>query len=112
MTEWDRKAVAAVHATAHKSAALWRTAASQIRAALAIPAEGEQDLEMLAFAAAEEKAETWRKNLEKLPSYVSYWRLHQAVSRRSLGELAAMAHEGKGDPARLPLVLEQTWRGP
>src|SRR5205085_11668551 len=67
------------------------------------------DLEGLAFTAAEEKAETWRKHLDQLPSYVSYWRLHQAVSRRSLGELAAMAHEGKGDPARLPLVLEQTW---
>jgi len=109
VSDWDRKAVASLHAASHQAAAAWRAAAAQVREKLAIPAGGKHDLEGLAFAAAEEKAETWAKNLDKLPSYVSYWRLHQAVSRRSLGELAAMGHEGRTAPPRLALTLEQTW---
>jgi hypothetical protein len=106
---WDRKAVGGLHAAASKAAATWRAAAGNVRAALAIPAEGRQDLERLPFGAAGDKAETWRKNLDKLPSYIAYWRLHQTVVRRGLSELAAMGHEGRCEPARLPLVLEQTW---
>ncbi len=106
VSDWDRKSVASLHAASHQAAASWRAAAAQVRSSLAIPAGGKHDLEGLAFAAAEEKVGTWRKHLDKLPSYVSYWRLHQAVSRRNLGELAAMGHEGT---PRLPLILEQTW---
>jgi very-short-patch-repair endonuclease len=109
VSEWDREAVGALRAAASGAAAAWRSAAAQVRSALAIPAAGTRDPEGLAFAEADEKAETWRKNLDRLPSYVAYWRLQQAVSRRSLGELAALAHEGRSEPARLALVLEQTW---
>jgi very-short-patch-repair endonuclease len=109
VTDWDRASITSLHAAAHPTAARWRGAAAKVRAALAIPGEGKQDLEPMAFTAAEERCATWRKNLDKLPSYVAYWRLHEAVSRRNLGELAAMGHEGRSAPDRLALILEQAW---
>jgi very-short-patch-repair endonuclease len=105
----DRRAVAALHTAAHQAAAEWRSVAGRVRAGLAIPAEGRNDPEALGFAVAEGKAESWRKHLDQLPSYVSYWRLHQAITRRNLSELAALGHDGKSEPSRLALVLEQTW---
>jgi hypothetical protein len=68
---WDRKALAGLYAAASKAAAAWRSSAAQVRAALAIPAGGKHDSEPLAFPASEEKAESWRKNLPKLPTYVA-----------------------------------------
>ncbi|MBV8878902.1 MAG: DUF4011 domain-containing protein, partial [Planctomycetaceae bacterium] len=106
---WDRALVAAANAVAKGAATGWRAAASQVRSSLALPAEGRHDLERLPFAAAEAKAEAWRTNLDKLPSYVSYARLLQAVVRRGLTELAALAHEGKAAPAALGPILEQAW---
>jgi very-short-patch-repair endonuclease len=106
---WDRAVLGGLRSAAEKSAAAWRAVAAQVRSALALPTGGAKDPEALAFAAAEERAEAWRQNLPKLPSYVAYWRLHQAVSRRSLGELTAIAHEGRAEPAHLALILEQTW---
>jgi very-short-patch-repair endonuclease len=106
---WDRALVSATHSVAKGAAAAWRAAASQVRSSLAVPAEGRHDLERMPFTAAEAKAEAWRANLDKLPSYVSYSALLQAVLRRGLTELAVMAHEGKAPPAQLGPVLEQTW---
>lgn len=106
---WDRALVGAAASVAKSAATAWRAAALQVRSALALPAEGRHDLERQSFAAAETKAETWRSNLDRLPSYVSYARLHQAVLRCGLTELAAMGHEGKAAPAVLSPVLEQTW---
>jgi hypothetical protein len=103
---WDRAVLGGLRSAAEKSAAAWRAVAAQVRSALALPTGGAKDPEALAFAAAEERAEAWRQNLPKLPSYVAYWRLHQAVSRRSLGELTAIAHEGRAEPAHLALILE------
>lgn len=106
---WDRALAGATHSVAKAAAAGWHAAAIQVRSALALPADGRHDLERVAFAAAEARAETWRTNLDKLPSYVSYARLLQSVTRKGLSELASMAHEGRGAPATLSPVLEQTW---
>src|SRR5258706_12152422 len=104
VSAWDRKAVGALLAAANRAAAGWRAAAAQVRAALAIPAEGRHDPDVLAFAAAEEKAEAWRTNLGKLPSYVSYWRLHPAVSRGRPAQLAAPGPESARPPGRKALA--------
>ncbi|HLY73138.1 MAG TPA: DUF3320 domain-containing protein, partial [Planctomycetota bacterium] len=106
---WDRALVAAAHSAAKAAAASWRSAAAQVRSLLAVPAEARQDLEALPFAEAQARAEGWRRNLDRLPAYVSYARLQQAVLRKGLSELAAMAHEGKAGPTMLSSVLEQTW---
>lgn len=109
VTGWDRAAIGALHDSSKKAEAAWRAAAAQVRAVMAIPVSGRHDLEGLPFATAGPMAEAWLRNIQKLPSYVSYWRLNQAVSRRQLGELASMGHEGKSIPGELPLVLEQAW---
>jgi len=106
---WDRALVLAAHSVAKAAAAAWRAASVQVRSSLALPAEGRHDVERLPFLAAEAREETWRSHLDKLPAYVSYARLQQAVLRKGLPELAAMAHEGKTRPSTLGPVLEQTW---
>jgi very-short-patch-repair endonuclease len=105
---WDRALVSAAHAVGRTAAAAWRSATAQVRSALALPAEGRHDLERLPFAAAEARAEGWRANLDKLPAYVSYAAIQQSVLRQGLTELAAMAHEGRCEPAALGPLLEQT----
>ena len=106
---WDRALVSAAQSVAKTAAAAWRSRSVEVRSALALPVEGRHDLEKLPFAAAEAKAEAWRANLDKLPSYASYSALLQAVLRRGLSELAALAHEGKTPPGSLASVLEQAW---
>ncbi|HZE99997.1 MAG TPA: DUF3320 domain-containing protein [Planctomycetota bacterium] len=106
---WDRALVSAAHSVAKTAAAGWRAAAARVRSLLALPAEGRHDPERQPFAAASEKADRWRANLEKLPSYAAYGRLLQFVNRRGLNELAGLAHEGKAAPPALGAILDQTW---
>ncbi len=106
---WDRALVGATTSVAKAAAVAWRSAANRVRSALALPSGGSHDLEPQPFEPAEQRAAAWSANLDKLPSYVAYNRLLQAVLRRGLNELAAMAHEGKAAPAILTPLLEQTW---
>jgi very-short-patch-repair endonuclease len=106
---WDRALVAASTSVAKAAAAAWHAAANQTRSSLALPAQGKQDPELPPFEAAEQRAAAWKAYLDKLPSYVAYNRLLQAVLRRGLNELAAMAHDGKAAPSILVPLLEQTW---
>jgi len=106
---WDRALVGAAVSVAKEAAAAWRSATGQVRSSLALPAGGQQDPEPQPFDAVEQRATAWKATLDRLPSYVAYNRLLQAVLRRGLNELAGMAHEGKAAPPMLLPVLEQTW---
>jgi hypothetical protein len=100
--------LAALQAPAHQAAAIWRRAAR--RSGRARDSRGRKvDPEAMAFAAAEERCATWRKHLDKLPSYVAVLAAPSGVSRRNLGEWPRWAMTGGSAPERLPLILEQTW---
>jgi len=106
---WDRALVGAATSVAKAAAKSWGEAVGRVRSLLALPAGGTRDPEPQPFEAAEQRADAWRAALDRLPSYVAYGRLHQAVLRRGLDELALLAHEGKTPPGTLAPILEQTW---